>query len=194
MNQVKHEFSADSFISVHVRHVFDVGLAQHMFVWRRGNHHHPQVPFLHALADGVQCRQLRILGASRPEELRHLLVVVVAEIQIVRLVLVLRLQIVVVLGEPVVLRVEIEVVRGEPFVLRGVLVVVVPGEPLVLRVQVVAVRVVLLVGSLLAVGGAEYGFGALFVGVEADVCADANAGRGHFDVGLVRVFLTRAGR
>lgn len=62
LDQVEEHLPAHGLVSVDVSHVLHIRLAHHVLVGRRADHHHPQVPALDGLADGVEGRQVGIPG------------------------------------------------------------------------------------------------------------------------------------
>lgn len=81
LDQVQHQFPADRLVAVDIRDVLNIGLANHVLVGGRTDHHHPQISSLDRFADGVEGGQVGVAGTGGAQESRHVLVIVVDKVQ-----------------------------------------------------------------------------------------------------------------
>jgi len=70
LDEVEQHLPTNGLVAMDIAHVLHIRLAHHVLVRRRADHHHPQIPALDGLPDGVQGRQVGIPGTCGPIVIR----------------------------------------------------------------------------------------------------------------------------
>lgn len=64
LDEVEQHLPAHGLIAMDIAHVLDIGLTHHVLVGRGADHHHPQIPALDGLANGVESGEIGITGTG----------------------------------------------------------------------------------------------------------------------------------